>query len=229
MKKIKAVVFDLDNTLVDFVRMKRMASQAAISAMIDSGLEADEKEAEDLLWKLFTEHGIENQTIFSYFLKTITGKEDSKILAAGIVGYRKVKEAFVEPYPKVIPTLIELLRKGYKLGVISDAPRLQVMTRLAGMKMQHFFDEILTIDDIEGGKRTGLPFQKIMARFDCSPEEVMMVGDSMERDIIPAKNLGMVTVLAKYGESWQENVREKPDYEIKAFSEILGLLKNHPI
>ena len=35
---IKAVIFDLDNTLVDFMAMKRQAIDAAINAMIDAGL-----------------------------------------------------------------------------------------------------------------------------------------------------------------------------------------------
>ena len=35
----KAIIFDLDNTLIDFVKMKRMSIEAAASAMIDAGLE----------------------------------------------------------------------------------------------------------------------------------------------------------------------------------------------
>ena len=35
---IKAIVFDLDNTLVDFMAMKRQAVDAAIRAMMDAGL-----------------------------------------------------------------------------------------------------------------------------------------------------------------------------------------------
>lgn len=35
---IKLVIFDLDNTLTDFVRMKEVSIEAAIQAMIDAGL-----------------------------------------------------------------------------------------------------------------------------------------------------------------------------------------------
>ena len=38
-KVIKAVIFDLDNTLVDFMKMKRRAIEEAIPAMVDAGLE----------------------------------------------------------------------------------------------------------------------------------------------------------------------------------------------
>jgi beta-phosphoglucomutase-like phosphatase (HAD superfamily) len=41
---IKAIVFDLDNTLVDFMAMKRQAIDAAIDAMLDAGLDLTREE-----------------------------------------------------------------------------------------------------------------------------------------------------------------------------------------
>ena len=38
---IKAIIFDLDNTLLDFVKMKQFAVKAAITAMIEAGLDVD--------------------------------------------------------------------------------------------------------------------------------------------------------------------------------------------
>ena len=43
---LKSVIFDLDNTLIDFMKMKKLACEAAIDAMIDAGLEADKKKLE---------------------------------------------------------------------------------------------------------------------------------------------------------------------------------------
>ena len=40
---IKAVIFDLDNTLVDFIHMKNQAVDSAIRGMINSGLKIDHK------------------------------------------------------------------------------------------------------------------------------------------------------------------------------------------
>jgi len=42
---IKAVLFDLDNTLVDFMKMKEMAVEGAVDAMIDAGLNLTKEEA----------------------------------------------------------------------------------------------------------------------------------------------------------------------------------------
>jgi len=37
MPKIKAIIFDLDNTLIDFLKMKKEACKSALKAMIGSG------------------------------------------------------------------------------------------------------------------------------------------------------------------------------------------------
>ena len=42
---IKAVIFDLDNTLLDFIRMKERAVTAAVEAMIEAGLDVDLEES----------------------------------------------------------------------------------------------------------------------------------------------------------------------------------------
>ena len=42
---IKAIIFDLDNTLLDFIKMKQFAVKVAITAMNEAGLHVDEKTA----------------------------------------------------------------------------------------------------------------------------------------------------------------------------------------
>ena len=48
---IKAVLFDVDNTLIDFMKMKRACCEAAIDAMIDAGLNMSKKDALKVLYR----------------------------------------------------------------------------------------------------------------------------------------------------------------------------------
>ena len=50
---IKAVIFDLDNTLIDFMKFKRISCEAAINAMIDAGLDVNKDIAMDNLFNLY--------------------------------------------------------------------------------------------------------------------------------------------------------------------------------
>jgi putative hydrolase of the HAD superfamily len=60
---IRAIIFDLDNTLVDFMSMKRLAVDAAIHAMIDAGLPFDVETAEKEILSVYEREGIEYQTV----------------------------------------------------------------------------------------------------------------------------------------------------------------------
>jgi putative hydrolase of the HAD superfamily len=233
--KIKAVLFDLDNTIVDFCKFKKMAIESAVSAMIDSGLNIPRQKIMDTLDKIYKKHGIEYQNVFDDLLKKLISNINPKILASGIVAYRKVKNAYLNPYPSVIPTLVELIKRGYKTGIISDAPRLQVWTRLCDMQLQHFFDVVICFEDSGARKPSILPFKVAIEKLKVKPGEVLMVGDMIERDVLGAQQLGIMTAFAKYGASHTGliGIRKrkipkniKPDYVIHGFEEILKICQN---
>ncbi|MEM7823822.1 MAG: TIGR02253 family HAD-type hydrolase [Candidatus Aenigmatarchaeota archaeon] len=225
MPKLKAVVFDLDNTLVDFWKMKTMAVEAAVSAMIDAGLKIPKARALKMVYNIYDRKGIEYQKIFDDFLKEAIGKVDWKILAAGVVAYRKVKESFLDPYPHVMPTLLELIRRGYRLGVITDSARIQAWTRLTSLRLSHIFEIVITAEDVGAAKPSSKPFIAALRIFRLKPVEVAYVGDSIDRDMLGAKKVGMITILAKYGKGWHDKLRIKPDYTIEDISDLLKILK----
>src|SRR5206468_10472799 len=81
---IKAVIFDFDNTLMDFMRMKRAAVETAVDAMIDAGLPYKKEDMIAKIYKGYSVEGIEDQQIFDKVLFQEFGKIDYKILGAGI-------------------------------------------------------------------------------------------------------------------------------------------------
>ena len=83
MREIRAVLFDLDNTLIDFIRMKEESCRAAVRAMLASGLRMQEDEAFERLIKTYFAVGIESDNAFSEFLKRVD-QFDHKVLAAAI-------------------------------------------------------------------------------------------------------------------------------------------------
>ena len=105
---IKAVIFDIDNTLMDFMRMKRASVDAAADAMIDAGLSMPKQELVEKIFKIYWAEGIEDQSIFDKVLTKEFGQIDYKILAAGIIGYKRAKAGHMTLYPHVNMTLTGL-------------------------------------------------------------------------------------------------------------------------
>src|SRR5262245_57899705 len=144
---IRAIVFDLDNTLTDFMRMKEAAIQAAIDGMIDAGFDRPREELRRRVQVIYDERGLEFQRVFDELLEREFGEVDPKILASGIVAYRRARESELVLYPHAQMTLLELAKRGIRLGVVSDAPRFQVWLRLCSLGLQHLFDAVVTFDD----------------------------------------------------------------------------------
>jgi HAD superfamily hydrolase (TIGR02253 family) len=221
---IKAVIFDLDNTLVDFIAMKRAAIGAAIVAMIDAGLKIPENEAEEKIYDIYEEEGIEDQKVFDKFLQKELGQIDYRIHAAAILGYRRAREAALVLYPHVQLALMELVKRGLKLAVVTDAPRLQAWLRLCQLNLHHFFDVVITYEDTKKRKPDPEPFEKALEILKVNYHETIMVGDWVERDIVGAKLLGMKSVFARYGDRF-DTTDSGADYEIDDILELLDIVE----
>ncbi len=220
---IRAVIFDLDNTLLDFMTMKRRAVEAAVDAMLDAGLELPKDVARERIFQIYDQEGIEYQRVFDAFLQAETGRVDPRVLAAGIVAYRRAREALLVLYPHVTMTLVELVKRGLRLAVVSDAPRLEAWLRVCYLRLHHLFDQVVTFDDTGERKPSPAPFRRALALLEVEPGEALMVGDWPERDMVGAKAVGIRTVFARYGDTFG-TVQSGADYEIDDIHQLLRLI-----
>tara|TARA_Y100001936_G_scaffold222730_1_gene238869 strand:- start:4340 stop:5020 length:681 start_codon:yes stop_codon:yes gene_type:complete len=222
---IKAVVFDLDNTLLDFMKMKNTAVEAAVSGMIFSGLEVDKETAIQKIYSIYDSKGYEYQEVFDLFLKGTIGRIDYKILASGIIAYKKAKESSLMLYKNVNETLLSLTKMGLKLAVISDAPSREAWVRICSVNLEHTFDAVITLHDQGIHKPSPEPFKEAIKSLDLEPQETLMVGDWPERDIIGAKNVGMKTAFAKYGDTF-DTKNSGADYVLEDISDLINIINN---
>jgi putative hydrolase of the HAD superfamily len=221
---LKAVIFDLDNTLTDFMRMKEVSVDAAIESMIDAGLTMPIDEVKKKLFEIYDREGIEDQRVFDRFLEEELGEVDPMIHTAAIQGYRRGREYTLVLYPHVRRTLLSLAKKGLRLAVLSDAPRYQAWSRLCYLQLQHYFDHVITFEDTHVRKPDPAPFMKALELLGMKPSEVLMIGDWPERDMEGAKNVGIRTVYARYGDT-SGAIVSGADFEIDGIAELLPIVE----
>src|SRR5256885_1781556 len=89
---IRAIIFDLDNTLTDFMKMKRASIDAAVDGMLDAGLTLPREEVATRIYQVYDREGIEYQQVFDRFLNEQLGHIDYKILSSAIVAYRRARD-----------------------------------------------------------------------------------------------------------------------------------------
>ncbi|MCX8175484.1 MAG: HAD-IA family hydrolase [Candidatus Micrarchaeota archaeon] len=219
---LKAILFDLDNTLIDFSGFKRESALAAAKAMRKAGVKESEKAIYSRIFEAYERFGIEYRSTFTEVLRSL-GVEDRNLFEharqAAIIAYTKKKYELIKPRQKAIRTL-SALRSRYKLGIVTDAPKDKAWQRLILAGLDHLFYPVVTFSDTEAKKPSPAPFLRALELLKVMPKEALFVGDMLERDIIGAKKAGMITCLAKYGchdFSEEENVA---DYTIEKFEDI---------
>ncbi len=220
---IKAVIFDLDNTLLDFMAMKKEAIMSAISSMKEAGLDIDVDTSYKEIMDIYEVDGWENQLVFDKFLKNKLGYIDNKYLAAGIVAYRRAKEANLKAYPNVKRTLNHLLDNNIKLAIVSDAPSREAWMRIYYLGLHHFFETVITFDDSGERKPSPAPFKLALERLNLSKDEVLMVGDWPERDMVGASRVGIKTIFAKYGDAFGVE-KSGANWDIEDIYEVVNII-----
>ena len=223
MNPIKGVIFDLDNTLLDFMKMKEFAVKAAIKGMIEAGLMVNEDDSYNEIIAIYEQLGWENQKVFDVFIEKQIGHVEHKYLAAGIVAYRRAREANLMAYPNVNKTLMALAKSGIKLGVVSDAPSREAWMRIYYLNLYHFFDVVITFDDTGERKPSEKPFKMCLDALKLDPEETIMVGDWPERDVVGAQKIGMKTAFARYGDTFG-TVHSGADWDLNDIYQLVMII-----
>ncbi|MFW6375996.1 MAG: HAD family hydrolase [Thermoplasmatota archaeon] len=214
-RAVKGVIFDLDNTLVNFVEAKLKACEAVVDHL-------GRDDPEELFYQFLDgDHHIEDpQNIKDYLQSNNIFDKDLFERCSDI--YRSTKLKNIELYPGVKDVLEELHERGLKIGLVTDAESVDAMDRLKKVGLLDLFDAIVTFDDTGKKKPDPEPFLRCLDEMGSEPEEVVLVGDSLDRDVVPGKELGMVTVHAKYGD---ENYKEEREVEADhSIGEVGGLM-----
>jgi putative hydrolase of the HAD superfamily len=212
---LKAIFFDIDNTLYDSATLSSMARKNSVLAMIDAGLNLPEEQVLKDLNSIIATQGPNYPMHYDDLLKNYDINEP-KIVAAGVVAYEHTKTAYLKPLPGVVPTIMTL--KNYKLGVISNGRTIKQWEKLVGLRLHHFFDTVITSEECGCEKPAVRIFEAALKALKVKPSEAVMVGDKYESDIIGARNAGMHAVWIKKG-------RPKSSNEINKFSQIPDWIK----
>jgi putative hydrolase of the HAD superfamily len=199
---LKAVLFDLDNTLVDYMGFKVASAAAAAEELVRRKFPDTFENLFRKIFEIYERYGIEYQKTFyqliaPYGIKDVVAAE--LFQQAAIRAYVQKKVEVLRPY-KGAPEALEALRgMGLKLGIVTDAPRNKACQRLVMAGLDAHFDVIVARDDAGEEKPHRAPFELALAKLGVKPGEAMMVGDHLDKDMAGAKRMGIQACHALYG------------------------------
>lgn len=204
MKNIKWLFFDIGSTLVD--ESKCIEKRCDIIT-IQNGIDKQEFMGKVLEYAKIDAHPV---------------KPTARDYGVPIPHWNKELEVL---YPCAEPILLELHEK-YKLGIIANQS-LGTAQRLENWGIGKYFDVIVASAE-EGCEKPDLKiFELALKRANCKPEESVMIGDRLDNDMVPAKQLGMKTIWVKQGFAKYQSIKnetEKSDYTIDSISQLTEVL-----
>jgi uncharacterized cofD-like protein len=223
--KIKAILFDLDDTLFDCCgSLVEAARRRAARAMVQGGLPCSEEQAYQMQLQLAEEHGPR----FDVFDAMVShfGMEEA-LTEVALAAYNSGQVSDIEPFPDVPETLAELRAQGYTLLLYTTGVYARQQTKIAVLGLEECFDDIL-INDYETGHSRDDCFLHLLEAHHLKPQEVVCVGDRIQTEIKTANSLGMFTVQMLHGRFKNlapKSDLEEPDYKIGSISELLQVLR----
>lgn len=138
----------------------------------------------------------------------------------------------VQPVPGVTlfddaqPVLRALKEAGYKLGLITNAmlPMWMRDVELRAYQILDYFDSRVTSGDVGYIKPHPAIYQQVLDTLQATPQQAVFVGDRPANDIAGANNLGLVSVLISPPHLERELKDVTPDHIITSLSELPPLL-----
>jgi putative hydrolase of the HAD superfamily len=115
--------------------------------------------------------------------------------------------------------LLKRLKSVYRLGVISNFYG-NVATLCGEAELADSLDLILDSAEVGVSKPDPEIFRIALSKLDLAPDRAIFIGDSYERDIEPARQIGMKTIWLKGPNPRIPENAEKPDFEISSLVEL---------
>ncbi len=223
---IKAVFFDMDDTIYDTSGFAAIARRAAVKSMVHNGLKCDEDKGYERLMDIVKEKGSNYDKHFNILVKEINGEEDPLIIVNGIITYHNTKFSMLKLEPESFSILLYLKSKGYKVGLITNGKEIKQWEKLVRLGVYPFFDDVVTSESVGVEKPDPEIFEIAMNRLNVSPSASMMVGNNFEVDILGACKSGIQGMLINSEITpEQQELLDEEGYSVEHLDSLIDLMK----
>lgn len=207
---IKAILFDLDGTLVDTTEFIYQAYEYVLSL---HGFEVIKRN------RLAPYIGRSLQSIY----QEIAPEGNVHLLMETHTNFQAKNFHLVKSFPSISEIIDKLKRLGFKLGIVTSRYKNAHQT-LEAAGIQNTFDVIITADDVTRSKPDPQGIFLALKSLKLKPNQALFVGDA-KADIEMGKNAEVKTVAVTYGFGGKDIKNSNPDYVIDDIGKLLEVLK----
>lgn len=209
---IKAVVFDLDDTLISEKEYIKSGFKH-ISKLISKEHNIEAISIYESMNDLFKE---DSKNVFNRLLDKLNIKYDVEYIKYLIHEYRSHMPS-IDLYKDAQEILDCLRSNGIKLGMITDGYKITQRNKIKALNIEEYFECIVVTDELgrEYWKPHRKPYEIVKEELGLQYEEIIYVGDNINKDFITANKLGIHTVMINRVEGIYLNLDKDEEYKAK--------------
>lgn len=227
MDRIRAIVFDLDDTLFDCTgQLVGRARRNAARAMVQAGFPKSLKKTVGLINQAYKRLGPKG-LVFESLAQKFAPNQREKIVAAAWEAYRSGDVPPISLFADAVPLLDRLRKDGFFVAVITSGSPKRQRAKIRQLKLAHHVDEVI-VHDVQLDATKEESFRGFLAAHHWSPGQVVVVGDQIRSEIRIGNWLGMVTIrLLKghYASMKPEMEGEMPDFVVRSLSQVYPIVR----
>lgn len=234
MSQLKAILFDVDDTLFSTTAFARRARRNAVRAMIKAGLDMPEEVVMKELDEVIAEFSSNYEHHYDKLLQRLRPESlehvnPALVVAAGVAAYHDTKFRELVPFEDVFPLFEDLRRAGVRIGIITHGWTVKQAEKMVRLGLVPYLDSeaVFISDQIGISKPNPKLYQLALTDLGLKPDQVMYVGDNPTHDIAPPQSLGIVAVWAQRASRHSlEGTGIEPDHVIHDFGELRLILRD---
>ena len=219
---IKAVVFDLDGTIVDFNIDYKTVRADVMQFLTRQSFPSSVFSLQDGIFDMLKKAEIRMRSIGEDEQKIARLKDD----ALSIVSRHELKAAqTTDLMPGALETLKELKRRGLKMAIFTINSESSTGNVLRCLGLKDFFEVVITRNSVREVKPNPAHLEATLKELDVEPKEAIVVGDSIS-DMKCARELGVIAIGVTTGiSSPKELTRAGATYLVPSLTNMLPLIE----
>lgn len=232
MLLIKAVFFDIDDTLFSTTEFAQLARRNAIDAMRRMGVNLTREQLLKELNEVISEFSSNYEQHFNKLLLRIPrrcydGLNPGILVASAVIAYHKTKYTNLKPYHDAKVCLVKLSKTDLIKGIITTGWEIKQAEKILRLDLyKHFTRSAIFISDQIGiSKPNPKLFLRACYEAGVTPSETVYVGNSLVNDIEPANKAGMISVFLCRKKKNKIKSKIKPRYEISNLTQLVDILR----
>lgn len=222
MTAIQAVIFDLDNTILDRTATFGSFVKQYVAHYLGHVDQEQSAEICDRIIVLDQDGYKDKRELFAELREVLPWMQKPEL--SELLAYYETHYVSNAHLMADAVEVLSYLRDKYKLGMITNGRTLIQYGKIERLGLRPYFDRIVVSEEAGVKKPDARIFEQAVQQLELAPECCIYVGDHPANDIEGASRAGLKTIWMQVNQPWQSHITATPKHAITQLKELLHIL-----